>query len=94
MFCVLSLLALTAATSATVLQPRDGAGPTINFGNNTGVPKHLASGILYGLPDNQAQIPSNLLSGFGFNYGRAGGAQVGAGWCYGQAGYEVWNFTF
>lgn len=29
----------------------------VNFANNTGAPEHLASGTLYGLPENGNQIP-------------------------------------
>ena len=68
---------------------RDTTGPIINFGEKTGAPQHLASGILYGLPDDNTQIPSDLLSGFGFNYNRGAGAQVGHGWSWYKAGYEV-----
>ncbi|KAK4569491.1 hypothetical protein LTR86_003254 [Recurvomyces mirabilis] len=85
----LALAAFTAVASGAALQPRDIPGPIINFANNTGTPKHLASGILYGLPDNQTQIPSTLLSGFGFNYGRAAGAQVGHGWSWSQPEFEI-----
>lgn len=37
----------TLATTAAV----------VNFANNTGAPEHLASGTLYGLPENGNQIP-------------------------------------
>lgn len=38
---------------------------TVDFANNTGSPKHLASGTLYGLPDDENQIPVNSLCGYG-----------------------------
>lgn len=40
----------TLATTAAV----------VNFANNTGAPEHLASGTLYGLPENGNQIPVSL----------------------------------
>lgn len=89
LFTVLGGLALCMAHP---LQERDGTTATVNFGNNTGTPKHLASGILYGVPDTQNQIPSSFYTGMGFNYLRAGGAQVGApgrGWIWGPTEYKV-----
>ena len=85
----LVLVSLASVASGLTLQARDTPGPIINFANNTGTPKHLASGILYGLPDNQTQIPSSFLSGFGFNYQRAAGAQVGHGWSWSEPEFEV-----
>jgi hypothetical protein len=46
------------------------------LGNNTGSPEHLASGFIYGIPDTQDQIPDHFYTDIGFNYARAGGAQV------------------
>jgi hypothetical protein len=74
------------------LQARDGTTAVVNFANNTGSPKHLASGILYGVPDTANQIPNSFYTGMGFNYLRAGGAQVGApgrGWIWGKTEYKV-----
>lgn len=65
---------------------------TVNLGNNTGTPAHLASGILYGIPDTPNQIPDHFYTDIGFNYARAGGAQVaapGRGWIWGLTEYKV-----
>ena len=86
---LVGLLLAAKIGAASPIEVRDGAGPTINFANNTGAINHLASGIIYGLPDDQNQIPSDLLDGFGFNYGRAAGAQVGHGWTWSRSEYEV-----
>lgn len=87
------LLASLVAVTAHPLEGRaDSVTASVNFGNNTGTPKHLASGILYGVPDQQNQIPSSFYTGMGFNYLRAGGAQVGApgrGWIWGMNEYKV-----
>ncbi|KAM0341676.1 hypothetical protein ACHAPU_009922 [Fusarium lateritium] len=42
----------------------------------TGPPKHLASGILYGIPDRLDQIPDRFYKEIGFKYGRGGGSQL------------------
>jgi hypothetical protein len=87
------LLCSLVAISAHPLEGRaDSVTAAVNFNNNTGTPKHLASGILYGVPDQQNQIPSSFYTGMGFNYLRAGGAQVGApgrGWIWGMNEYKV-----
>ena len=74
------------------LHARDGTVSYVNFSNNTGTPKHLASGFIYGIPDTQNQIPDSFYTGMGFNYARAGGAQVqapGRGWIWGLTEYKV-----
>src|SRR5687767_4755268 len=81
----ISISAVLAAASMVVA---DNAGPTIDFSSTSGAPKHLASGILYCIPDSTTQIPDNLLSGFGFNYYRGAGAQVSHGWSYDEAGFQ------
>ncbi|KAG5814118.1 hypothetical protein H9Q74_007937 [Fusarium xylarioides] len=78
-FSVLAAVCTVAANSV---------GPKIDFSSKTGAPKHLAAGILYGIPDNTNQIPGSLLSGFGFNYNRGAGAQVSHGWSYNEAGFQ------
>ena len=87
------LLLCSLAVSAHPLEGRaDTVTANVNFSNITGTPKHLASGILYGVPDQQNQIPSSFYTGMGFNYLRAGGAQVGApgrGWIWGMNEYKV-----
>ncbi len=81
-----------ALVAASPLEPRDTITSTVNLGNNTGSPEHLASGFIYGLPDTQNQIPDHFYTDIGFNYARAGGAQVpapGRGWIWGLAEYKV-----
>lgn len=84
----LGLLAITA--TANPLEKRQSTvTAVVNFGNNTGTPQHLASGTLYGLPDDTTQIPSTFFSDIGWNYERAGGAQTpGTGWIGGLAAYQ------
>ncbi|TVY48530.1 hypothetical protein LOCC1_G001308 [Lachnellula occidentalis] len=87
----LHLLLLLASASANPLEKRVSGTSVVNLGNNTGSPTHLASGILYGIPDTPGQIPRNLYEDMGFNYARAGGAQVaapGRGWIWGLAEYQ------
>lgn len=51
-------LALTVATvSANPIVARDSKTAVVNFANDTGTPQHLASGLLYGVPDAKDQIP-------------------------------------
>jgi hypothetical protein len=103
-------LALVQLASASPLTTRDTVTAQVNFNNNTGTPQHLASGLLYGVPDTQDQIPVRCLDNFifklyfdtlfqahfyqniGYNYERAGGAQVaapGRGWIWGFTEYQV-----
>lgn len=93
MIAPLYLLLCSLAVTAQPLEGRaDTVTASVNFNNNTGTPKHLASGILYGVPDQANQIPSSFYTGMGFNYLRAGGAQVGApgrGWIWGMNEYKV-----
>ncbi|KAH7230622.1 uncharacterized protein BKA55DRAFT_486645, partial [Fusarium redolens] len=54
---------------------------TIDLFKGRGSPKHLASGFIYGIPDSgfghsPTQIPDHFYSDMGFNYARAGGAQI------------------
>lgn len=88
------LLPLFAAVgvAASPLVERVLGTSVVSLGNNTGAPKHLASGILYGLPDTANQIPDHFYTDMGFNYARAGGAQVaapGRGWIWGVSEYKV-----
>ena len=93
-FAQVLLLLATTALGRPSLSERDGTTAIVNFSNNTGTPQRLASGILYGVPDTPNQIPSSFYTDMGFNYLRAGGAQVGApgrGWIWGPDEYKV-NF--
>ncbi len=85
------LLASSAAAGPQVRQTVQGTS-VVNLGNDTGVPAHLASGFIYGLPDTPNQIPDHFYTEMGFNFGRAGGAQVaapGRGWIWGVTEYKV-----
>ncbi|KAH1315105.1 hypothetical protein KXV58_007839 [Aspergillus fumigatus] len=89
---VASLLLAGTALGNPVHQKRDSVTAQVNFANNTGKPQHLASGILYGLPDTPNQIPTKFYTDMGFNYNRAGGAQVpapGRGWIWGLDEYKT-----
>ncbi|KAM0164965.1 hypothetical protein ACHAQE_001544 [Botrytis cinerea] len=90
---ILSLFLAAIANGSNIIQRQTILGTsTVNLNNNTGSTSHLASGILYGIPDTQGQIPTSFYSDMGFNYGRAGGAQVpspGRGWIWGLSEYKV-----
>lgn len=64
---------------------------TVDVGVQTGPPRHLASGILYGIPDKPDQIPDHFYKAIGFNYGRGGGSQLPGtkGYAVSLADYEV-----
>ncbi|OKL55462.1 hypothetical protein UA08_09318 [Talaromyces atroroseus] len=84
-------LFIAATTLASPAQKRDTVTAQVNFSNNTGSPQHLASGLLYGIPNTLNQIPSEFYNDIGYNYERAGGAQIpspGLGWIWGVAEYE------
>jgi len=95
----LALLASTALASpldAAVAAVKDKSGTAmVNLKNMTGAPQNLASGALYGLPQNENQIPSHFFTDIGFNFARAGGSQLPAkGWIENVTSYEVWiSFT-
>lgn len=84
---------LAASVAANPLAKRVSGTSTIDLSNNTGKPEHLASGFIYGIPDASNQIPDHFYTDIGFNYARAGGAQVsapGLGWIWGLSEYKVW----
>ncbi|KAJ5080809.1 hypothetical protein N7456_013519 [Penicillium angulare] len=88
---VYALTLVQLASAGPVLRPRDTVTAQVNFNNNTGTPEHLASGLLYGVPDTLNQIPSHFYENIGYNYERAGGAQVaapGRGWIWGLTEYK------
>lgn len=93
MTLTLQLLSLLPAVLALPsLQQRDGTTSYVDFSNNTGTPQHLASGILYGVPNDGSQIPSSFYTEMGFNYLRAGGARLPAparGWVWGMTEFNV-----
>ncbi|KAH7018741.1 glycoside hydrolase superfamily [Macrophomina phaseolina] len=78
--------ALATPIADAVFNKRATDTAVVSLANNTGKPSHYASGVLYGIPDTQNQIPDHFYTDIGFNYARAGGAQVaspGRGW--------IWN---
>jgi hypothetical protein len=89
---VLSLFTVAYATPvAEPLEPRQSSSATVDLSVNRGTPKHLASGFIYGIPDAPNQIPDHWYKDIGFNYARAGGAQLGAparGWIWGTTDYQ------
>lgn len=93
-----SLALSGAAPSARNIQTRQDTGNTafVHLSNNTGSPTHLASGILYGIPDAANQIPDHFYTDINFRYTRVGGSQYGAprrGWIWGANEYEVDPFS-
>lgn len=65
---------------------------TVNLASPIGTPQHLAAGFLYGIPDAANQVPDHFYTDMGFNYGRAGGSQLGSparGWVYGTTEFNV-----
>lgn len=56
----------------------------------TGPPQHLASGFIYGIPDQPDQIPAHFYRDIHFRYSRAGGSQLpnNRGWARSEAEYE------
>ncbi|EEU42698.1 uncharacterized protein NECHADRAFT_47861 [Fusarium vanettenii 77-13-4] len=81
-----------AALSPQKRQEARSGTATVSLAEPSGTPSHLASGIIYGLPDSEdgsanTNIPENLITGMGLNYCRAGGAQLpdpALGWVAGQ----------
>lgn len=64
---------------------------TVDLSALRGQPGHLASGFIYGIPNAADQIPDHFYTEMGFNYGRAGGAQLQApsrGWIWGLEEYN------
>ncbi|KAH7171002.1 glycoside hydrolase superfamily, partial [Dactylonectria macrodidyma] len=67
-----------------------GGTAVVHLDKSSGSPQQLASGILYGIPDQQGQIPDKYYTGMGFKYSRAGGAQLpGQGWIGSLDGYKT-----
>ena len=69
---------------------------TVSLSQPSGTPAHLASGFIYGIPDNgkdlSTQIPDHFYTDIKFNYCRAGGAQLPApsrGWIWGLEEYKA-----
>ncbi|KAH6647772.1 glycoside hydrolase family 39 protein [Truncatella angustata] len=80
-------LALTGVI-ASPLAARDDLTATVDLSKTRGDPQNVASGFIYGIPDNYPnQIPDHWYTDIGFRYARTGGAQLGApsrGWLWGE----------
>lgn len=89
-FLAATLALYTGCALGGTLSPRQSSGNTavVDLSVKRGTPKHLASGVLYGIPDTPNQIPDSFYTDMGFNYARVGGAQLDAGgWIYGLNAY-------
>lgn len=83
--------------AAHVMEKRASGTGTVNLASLLGSPQHLASGFIYGLPDNldgsaSSAIPYDLATGTGYKYCRAGGAQMPSpnlGYASGQLGVSL-----
>nr|POE85119.1 hypothetical protein CFP56_68688 [Quercus suber] len=92
----ISLLVLPSVALGAAIESRQSSSNTavVDLSVRRGTPKHLASGFIYGIPDSPAdpnQIPDHFYTDIGYNYGRAGGAQLDApcrGWIYGLNEYK------
>lgn len=86
---------LAGFTSAAAVSARqDAQTVTVDLSVDRGVPDHLGSGVLLGIPDNQwpgmsaDQIPDSFYERIGFRYNRGGGSQLPDGaWITGLDGY-------
>jgi hypothetical protein len=93
-FSVLPLFLAFHSTGAAI-HPRQApkGSANVNLAQRTGSAKFLASGFIYGFPDNGSQadtsIPANLVTDIKFIASRAGGAQLPSkGWAAdGYQGY-------
>ncbi|KAF4341545.1 glycoside hydrolase family 39 [Fusarium beomiforme] len=82
---------------SSAIEPRQSSSntATVDLSKGRGSPQHLASGFIYGIPDvgfgqSPDQIPDHFYSDMGFNYARAGGAQISeGGWIYGLNAYKA-----
>src|SRR5689334_18966432 len=72
-------LFLLTANAATLARRAVGTA-TVSLASPSGTPSRLASGFIYGIPDNgtsiSTAIPDNFYRDFGFRACRAGGAQL------------------
>ncbi|KAK4211366.1 glycoside hydrolase superfamily [Rhypophila decipiens] len=84
-----STVSVIAALSLALAVHAQSASQTayVDLGVTRGKPEHLASGWIYGMPDNYPnQIPSSWYTAMGFRWGKGGGAQLGN---VGQRGWVV-----
>lgn len=94
-FFAVSALCIGALGSAQHRRQDASNTAVVDLATRRGSPQHVASGFIYGIPDpgfgqSPAQIPDHFYSDIGFNYARAGGAQMAAGgWIDGLAAYSA-----
>lgn len=55
-------LSVISASASPILEQRADNTAIVNLAASRGPSKHAASGFIYGIPDNSAQIPSHLLA--------------------------------
>lgn len=92
---VANIVVHASATPVEVVKRQLGTA-TVSLAQPSGTPSQLASGFIYGIPDNgssiSAQIPDHFYTDIKFNYCRAGGAQLPApsrGWIFGVQEFDV-----
>ncbi|KAG5755616.1 hypothetical protein H9Q70_001763 [Fusarium xylarioides] len=87
-----TFLGVTPVAAVPGLVPRQSSGTAVvSLSNNTGPTNHLASGIIFGIPQNASQIPDHMYTDWGFNFARGGGPQLpspAGGWLAGRTQYE------
>ncbi|KAF3021055.1 hypothetical protein E8E14_012450 [Neopestalotiopsis sp. 37M] len=87
LFSLAAALFSVSGAGGASLTSRDDVTASVDLSTTNGEPQHLASGFIYGIPDNfPNQIPDQWYSDIDFNYGRVGGAQLSAparGWIWG-----------
>lgn len=97
----LNLISCATASPVEVVKRQLGTA-TVSLAAPSGTPAYLASGFIYGIPDNgtsiSTQIPDHFYTDIKFNYNRAGGAQLPAparGWVAGTTEFDVsWLITY
>lgn len=88
--CLYTLTASSAWAAAVHKRQVDDRTVTVDLSANRGPPPHHGAAFIYGIPDTPNQIPDSFYTDMGFNYARAGGAQLEAGgWLQGPDEYAV-----
>ncbi|KAF4422268.1 hypothetical protein CFRS1_v001431 [Colletotrichum fructicola] len=93
---VVTLVGLVNCAAVERRWSADAVAP-VDLAINRGSPQHLASGIIYGIPDVPNQIPDHFYTDIGLHWFRAGGGQMtepNRGWSWGDAEMEKrWEST-
>lgn len=83
------LLACVTAFDQAAAQSVSGTA-TVSLSRPSGIPEHLASGMIYGIPAKPNQIPAEFYSGMGFRWNLAGAAQTATtGWLGGVDDFDT-----